>query len=279
MKISVIIACKNEKDTIEKTIDSVLNQTYKNFEILVLDGNSTDGTLEILKNYRERIKLLRNEEKGIYAAMNEGIRLSTGEILYFLNANDSLHSNDVFKKIINKFKETDVDIIFGDTNFQTKNENTLISHKDFHSKFVWAYRNLNHQSTFYKKWLFDKYGNYKSNFKILADVEFTTHVITQSEVKHLYLPIIIANYNAEGVSSYNNPENIILARKEKEIIAEKYLNFEYKLFQFYNFFFANELVLNFNEFLKRNFGLGLIYKIRDFKRSLGRTFIWWMRKI
>ena len=102
MKISVIIVCKNEKDSIEKTIDSVFSQTYKKFEIIVLDGNSTDGTLEILKNYREKIKLVMNEEKGIYSAMNEGIRLSTGDVLYFLNANDSLFSDDVFKKIAAK---------------------------------------------------------------------------------------------------------------------------------------------------------------------------------
>ena len=279
MKISVIIASKNEKDTIEKTIESVFNQSYKNFEILVLDGNSTDGTLEILKSYGERIKLLRNEDKGIYPAMNEGIRLATGEILYFLNANDSLYSKDVFKKIIAEFERGDYDVIFGDTNFQTKNENNIVSHKDFYSKFVWVYRNLNHQSTFYKRWLFDKYGNYSNKFKILADVDFTTKVITQSDVKHLYLPIVIANYNAEGLSSYNNPKNIAIAREEKEVIASTYLPFEYKLFQIYNSVFASPTVLEFNEFLKETFGLWLIYAIRDFKRVLGRIFIWWMRKI
>jgi len=285
MKISVIIVCKNEKDTIAKTIDSVFSQNYKDFEILVLDGNSTDGTIEILKSYRERIKLIKNQGNGIYSAMNEGIRLSTGDILYFLNANDSLFSNDVFKKIIRKFEAENCDLIYGDTNFQSKDKagnlvNTLISHRDFYSRFVWAYRNINHQSTFYKKWLFDEYGSYDQyEFKILADVEFTTNVILQEKVKHLYVPIIIANYNTEGISSHNNPENIIISKEEKEAIAKKYLNFEYKLFQIYNFFFANSLTNSFNEFLKKAFGLGLIYKIRDFKRGLGRIFIWWTRKI
>jgi len=285
MKISVIIVCKNEKDSIEKTIDSVFSQTYKKFEIIVLDGNSTDGTLEILKNYREKIKLVMNEEKGIYSAMNEGIRLSTGDVLYFLNANDSLFSDDVFKKIAAKFETENCDLIFGDTNFQSRDEsgnlvNTPVSHSDFYSRFVWAYRNINHQSTFYKKWLFDEYGTYHQNeYKILADVEFTTRVITQAQVKHLYLPITVANYNAEGVSSYNNPENIIMARKEKQAIAEKYLNFEYKSFQMYNSFFNNSFTDKINDGLKKTFGLGLIFKIRDFKRTLGRIFVWGLRKI
>jgi len=285
MKISVIIACKNEKDTISQTLDSILSQTYGDFEIVVVDGNSTDGTLDILASYDEKIRLILGQEKGIYPAMNEGIGAVTGEILYFLNANDFLFSNDVFEKVIKAFSDNDCDIIYGDTNFQTKNEdgtlkNTYISHKNFYSKFVWAYRNINHQSTFYKKWLFDKYGKYNGNdFKILADVEFTTHVVTQKEVKHLYLPILVANYNAEGVSSYENPQNILRAREEKELIAKKYLNFEHNLFMIYNIFFMNAITIKFNNFLKEKFGLGLIFKIRDLKRSLGRILIWWTRRI
>lgn len=285
MKISVIIACKNEKDTVEKTIESVLSQSYKNFEIIVLDGNSTDGTLEILQNYQDKIRLVKGQAEGIYSAMNEGINLSTGDLLYFLNANDSLFSNDVFEEIIQNFKEENCDIIFGDTNFQTTDKNgkvanTIVSHSDFYSKFVWAYRNLNHQSTFYKKWLFVKYGNYKKEeFEILADVEFTTHVITQSDVSWLYIPLVIANYNAEGFSSYNNPQNVLAARREKEIIAKKYLNFEYNMFLIYNFFFAGPSIYKLNGFLKKKWGVEILYKIRDFKRILGRTFIWWIRKI
>lgn len=285
MKISVIIVCKNEKGTVAKTIDSVLAQSYKNFEIIVLDGNSTDGTLEILKQYGDKIHLFTGEENGIYPAMNSGIKHAKGDVLYFLNANDSLFSNDVFEKVIEKFDSGNFDLIFGDTNFQSTDAdgntvNTVVSHKDFYSRFVWAYRNINHQSTFYKKWLFQKYGLYKhEKYKILADVEFTTHVITEDGTEQAYLPITIANYNTDGVSSYKNPENIEIARKEKKAIAKKYLTFEHDLFQIYNFFFANQLNLKLNELIKKLFGLECLYKIRDFKRTLGRIFIWWTRTI
>lgn len=276
MKISVIIVCKNEKDTIQKTLDSVFSQTYKDFEIIAVDGNSTDGTLEVLKK-TPRIKLITGEEKGIYSAMNKGIESASGDILYFLNANDSIYSPDVFEKIIAAFATQNVDLIYGDTNFQADGKDTFVSHKDFYSKFVWAYRNINHQSTFYKKTLFEKYGVYDESFKILADVEFTTRVATKKRTKTLYLPIIIANYNHEGFSSYKNPDNIELARKEKKIIAKRYLRFEYNIFKIYNFFFGylNNLTI---KFLKEKFGLDAVYKFRDIKRKIGRTF-WWTRRI
>lgn len=280
LKISVIIVCKNERETIAKAIESVLSQSYKDFEIIVLDGNSTDGTLEVLEIYKDKIKLVLGKENGIYSAMNDGIDLVTGEILYFLNANDSLFSNDVFETVIKYFKNGDYDLIYGDTMFKYKDENMLVTHEDFYSRFVWAYRNFDQQSIFYKKWLFEKFGKFKQNeFKILADVEFTTHVITQKDVKHLYLPLIIANYDAHGMSSYDNPQNIAIARKEKAIIAKKYLNFEYNLFNIYNFFFNNFITTKFNEWIKKTYGLKTLFKIRDFKRILGRIFIWKTRKI
>ena len=283
MKISVIIVCKNEKDTIGKTLKSVFAQTYKNFEIIVVDGNSTDGTLELLKKYIN-IKLITGQEQGIYPAMNAGIEESTGEILYFLNANDSLFSNDIFEKITKAFIKNNCDLIYGDTNFQSldkngKTNNTYISHKDFYSKFVWAYRNINHQSTFYKKWLFDKYGKYNTNFQILADVDFTTKVIIKKNVSSLYLPFLIANYDTDGLSSYKNAESYKILKKEKQLIAKNYLTVEYTLFSIYNVFFNNFLIQKINNSLKSKFGLNIILKIRDTKRNIGRIFFWWMRKI
>lgn len=280
LKISVIIVCKNERATIEKTIESVLSQSYKNYEIIVLDGNSTDGTLEELEKYKDKIKLVLGKENGIYNAMNDGIELAKGEILYFLNANDSLFSNDVFETVIKKFEEGNYDLIYGDTMLKSKEENILDTHEDFYSKFVWAYRNFDQQSIFYKKWLFEKYGKFKhTEFKILADVEFSTNVVTQKDVKHIYLPIIIANYDAHGFSSYDNPQNIAIARKEKEKVAKTYLNFEYNIFKIYRFFFDNFLTQFFNAWIKKTYGLKTLFKIRDFKRTLGRAFIWKMRKI
>lgn len=276
MKISVIIACKNEKNTIQKTLDSVLEQTYKDYEIIAVDGNSTDGTLDILKKYPQ-IKLISGEENGIYPAMNKGIEASSGDILYFLNANDSLYAPDIFEKIVAVFATKNPDLIYGDTNFQSDGKNIFVSHKDFYSKFVWAYRNINHQSTFYKKSLFEKYGNYDESFKILADVEFTTKVATQKDVKTKYLPIIIANYNHEGVSSYKNPENVEISRQEKKEISKNYLRFEYNLFAVYNLIFGylNALTI---KILKEKHGLNSVYRFRDFKRKIGRTF-WWTRRI
>jgi glycosyltransferase involved in cell wall biosynthesis len=276
MKISVIIACKNEVDTIEKTINSVLEQTYTDFEIIAIDGNSTDGTLDIIREY-PKVTLITGEENGIYPAMNKGIENANGDILYFLNANDYLYSNDVFEKIIAVFATQKPDIIYGETIFKTEDKEVFVSHKDFYSKFVWAYRNINHQSTFYKKWLFDKYGQYDESYKILADVDFTTKCVTQNDVKAVYTNQVVAYYNHEGVSSYSNPENVKIAQREKKRISKKYLKLESALFTLYNLIFGlpNKFI---NKTLKNKYGLDAIYKYRDIKRSIGRSF-WWLRKI
>ena len=112
-KISIITVVKNSSNTIEKTIQSLLSQKYKNVEYLVIDGNSTDGTLEILNKYKENISLLISEEdKGIWNAMNKGVSLAKGDIIGFLNADDIYYENSL--NIVNEyFNKNEIDFLFG----------------------------------------------------------------------------------------------------------------------------------------------------------------------
>ena len=112
-KISIITVVKNSSKTIEKTIQSLLSQKYKNVEYLVIDGNSTDGTLEILNKYKENISLLISEEdKGIWDAMNKGVSLAKGDIVGFLNADDTYYENSL--NIVNEyFNKNKIDFLFG----------------------------------------------------------------------------------------------------------------------------------------------------------------------
>ena len=133
IKFSIITVCKNEEKYIEKTIQSVLNQTYKNFELIVVDGHSTDNTLNILKKYKSQIKLIFDDGKGVYSAMNLGIKQAVGDFICFVNGNDFFYDDNVLaviNKEINLHK--DAEFVLGDAqvlyeDFKTRN----ICYKDF----------------------------------------------------------------------------------------------------------------------------------------------------
>ena len=115
MKVSVVTICYNAKTVIERTIQSVLNQTYSDIEYILIDGGSTDGTVEIIKQYSHRISSWVSEpDHGIYDAMNKGVMRATGEWIHFLNAGDVYHDHDVLENFVPKISAT-TDIAYGDT--------------------------------------------------------------------------------------------------------------------------------------------------------------------
>ena len=114
MKISVITICLNEKNNIERTIKSVIGQTYNDFEYVIIDGGSTDGTLEIIDNYKDHIdKLISEKDKGIFDAQNKGVLNANGDYVIFLNSGDHFVNDTILEKVINKGLESDV--VYGDT--------------------------------------------------------------------------------------------------------------------------------------------------------------------
>ena len=115
MKISVVTVCYNSVDTIEETMLSVLNQTYSDVEYIIIDGGSTDGTVDIIKKYADRIAYWVSEpDNSIYDAMNKGIAVATGDYINFMNSGDSFASKDSISNVLTNIKE-DIDIVFGDT--------------------------------------------------------------------------------------------------------------------------------------------------------------------
>ena len=122
MKISIITVCFNSVKTIEKTILSVINQNYENYEYIIIDGQSTDGTKEIIKKYQSKIdKFITEPDNGIYEAINKGIKLADGKIISILHSNDVYFDNFVLKKVTSHFVDDDnLDIAIGDVNIKKK---------------------------------------------------------------------------------------------------------------------------------------------------------------
>lgn len=204
MKVSIITVCKNAQDTIERTIKSVISQTYNNIEYLIIDGKSTDKTLDIVNKYQNKISTIVSEsDSGIYYAMNKGVRKSTGDIVYFLNSGDLLFNKDTISDVAKLFKEKNSNVLYGDVLLYDENNPeglNIEQHKNI-NKFYLAHDGIYHQAMFVKKDLFEKYGKFNTRFKLLADYEWTLRVLIRNNVTANRIDKIIAKYLFGGASS------------------------------------------------------------------------------
>lgn len=207
IKLSVITVNLNNFRGLKKTIESVINQNYHDFEYIIIDGGSTDGSLEIIKQLDNftgiNLQCISEKDSGVYEAMNKGIRLSMGEYLLFLNSGDFL----VNKKVLELVFATphDSDFLLGQSD--TSQNGTVIHRMDPPERITFGhlyYAGLNHQSTFIKRDLFIKYGYYREDFRYNSDIEFWYRTIILNCCTTEKLTFTISEYNTEGISSKEN---------------------------------------------------------------------------
>ena len=201
MKLSIITVNLNNKSGLQKTIDSVISQTYKDFEWIIIDGGSTDGSKELIEQYSQYITYWVSEpDKGIYNAMNKGIKVAKGEYCLFLNSGDGLVSFDVLKKVFQK--KIDADIINGNVIILDKqNRRHYGMHSDYISCYDMIKGTLCHQATFIRRCLFNQYGLYDENLKLVSDWKFFFYCIIINKCSIKYINEDIAYYNTDGISS------------------------------------------------------------------------------
>jgi len=220
MKISIITVVWNNKETIKDAIDSVLNQTYKNIEYIIIDGASTDGTIEIIKAYGNKItKFLTESDKGLYDAMNKGISLATGDVVGILNSDDFYIDNDVIEKVIKVFNTKDVDSMFADLVYvNPDNLKKIVRYYDSSkfnpNRFAYGWMPA-HPTFFVKKEIYQKYGGFKLDYKIAADYEILVRFLKKHTISYSYLNEVIIKMRTGGVSTSGLKSTYIL---NKEII-------------------------------------------------------------
>lgn len=164
--ISIITVVFNAEKTIKKTIESVINQTYKNIEYIIIDGNSSDKTTTIIKRYDLKIDCWISEpDKGIYDAMNKGLHLAKGEYVYFLNADDYLIGNNVLEKVSKILENKSPGMLYG----QIKSLSGLYPQKDITSSVVAGYKTFPHQALFMSTDLIKKTGIFNLDYRVVAD--------------------------------------------------------------------------------------------------------------
>ena len=195
--ISVVTVSYNAVSTIEETICSVINQTYSNIEYIIIDGGSTDGTVDIIKKYADKIAYWVSEpDKGIYDAMNKGIDVATGEWINFMNSGDTF-CNNVLSEIF--VAEKSADILYGDAMLKYSWGDIVVAPEQL-DKLTYMMP-FCHQATFVRAFLLKKHP-FDLCFKIAADFHFLYDV--SKDVKFEYLPLCIARYEGEtGLSALN----------------------------------------------------------------------------
>lgn len=201
-KISVVTVSYNAVTTIEETILSVVNQTYKNIEYIIIDGGSTDGTVDIIKKYADRIDYWISEpDKGIYDAMNKGIKVATGEWVNFMNSGDVFCSGDTIAMIMSH--SNNEDIIYGNIircyeKYQSRARGIV---SQYPKTIDFLYDTIHHQSAFIKCFLFEKYGYYSTQYKLISDWIFFYETIVRYSVSIHYVNQDIAYFQMNGIST------------------------------------------------------------------------------
>lgn len=208
MKFSLITVSYNSAFTLEDTLNSVLSQNYPNIEYLIIDGGSTDGTLEIIKKYEVRFKgklrWISERDKGLYDAMNKGINMATGDVVGFLNSDDFFSFPNVLSSQMACFTKG-VDAVYGDVKYvQRKNPSKLVRYYSSATFKRWKMRMgyMPAHPTFYcRKKVYQRYGNFNLHYRVAADFECLLRLIYVYQIKTIYNPMEIVTMRTGGASN------------------------------------------------------------------------------
>lgn len=244
VKITIITVAYNAQNTIEDTLLSVFNQNFKNIEYIVIDGASKDNTVKIISKYLKKIDYFITEpDAGMYDAINKGIKISTGDIIGILNADDIFTNNNIVNEINNTFTtNNNIDAIIADIAFVKNNKITRIL-----SSIKWKPKYFNfgimpaHPTFYCKRNVFESYGLYRTDFEIAADFELMLRFILINKIFYKYIPTIMV-YMKSGGKSTRGFYSIFTINKEinrafilngiKTNFLMIYLKYFYKIFEF-----------------------------------------------
>lgn len=217
LKVSIITVCFNSVTTIENTILSVANQEGVEVEHIIIDGASTDGTLDIISKHTTISKLISERDKGIYDAMNKGLDLATGDIVGFLNADDFYAGSDILSKIALHFQDSKIDACYGDLVYvEQQNTDKIVRYwksRSYQQGIFKAGWMPAHPTFFTRKSIYDQYGGFNLDYRIAADFEMLFRLIEQRKILTVYIPEIIVKMRMGGTTN-NSIRNIFIQNQE-----------------------------------------------------------------
>lgn len=188
---TIITVTYNAQDSIEGTVKSVINQDFKDYEYIIIDGKSTDDTVNIIRRYNcDKIQLISESDKGIYDAMNKGICMATGRYLYFLQSGDMLLPN-VLSRVEKSIKDDKCSLIYGNVYWGSDKK----IYDGIFDEYKISIRNICHQAIFYHRRIFEIYKGYNIRYNVLADYELNLKCFANSEIRKKYIDVVIAKYS------------------------------------------------------------------------------------
>ena len=203
LKISIITISFNAKATIEKTLQSVANQSYENIEHIIVDGGSKDNTIAICNLFPHLSKIISEPDKGVYDAFNKGIKLATGDVIGFLNADDTFYDKNSIQAIVDAFSHNNVGIVYGNLDYindQGKIIRDWIS-RPFKKGLVKKAWKLAHPTFYCKKAIYDSLGGYNDSFKISGDFELCLRFLEINNIPSFYLNKKLVKMLIGGISN------------------------------------------------------------------------------
>ncbi len=221
--ISIIIPTYNSGKTIKACLESIRAQSFRDFEVLIIDAVSTDDTLAIVTTFKDSIplRITSEKDKGIYDAMNKGIAFSNGKWLYFLGSDDVFFANDTLQKVSEVMKSTDAAIIYG--NVMSDRFNGIYA-GEFNKTKIYN-QNICHQSIFFRKEIFEITGEFDLQYKAHADYDHNFKWFLSGKIRHNFMDIIVANYADGGFSSVNgDPKFAAMKRWKYSIHTSRAIN-------------------------------------------------------
>lgn len=206
MKVSIVTICRNCEETIEATIQSVLSQTYGDIEYVIVDGNSTDSTLEIVAKYEARLsKVLYKCDAGIYDSINRGIEACSGEVIGVIHGGDSLYDKEVISKLIKVMRTSKADVVYGNS-IVVSNENKVVR---VNKSPKYEYNLLNkgwmpsHQSIYVRRKAMERVGLYRTDIGLIADYEWFVRLVHVPKLTIVASHQLVLRFLAGGVSTKN----------------------------------------------------------------------------
>ena len=219
MKISIITVTYNSAKTISDTLKSISSQDYTDIEHIIVDGNSQDETLQLVREFTHVSKVISEKDDGIYHAMNKGIKMATGDVIGILNSDDVYARTDVLSKIANLFADKNIKASYGDLQYVKATDMTKVVRSWKAGKFKPSYFYFGwmppHPTFFVRKEVYEKVGLFNTSLKSAADYELMLRILFKNQFQAAYLPEILVKMRTGGVSNSSLVQRVLANRQDR----------------------------------------------------------------